>query len=207
MTAIRLLPFCLALLAGSAPAEIYSYVDAQGNRVFTDQPRDGAPTLRLKPTNRMPAAPAPPPAVEKPAPRARKPGYRWLRILEPEPDVTLHDTEDALTVTAASEPGLYPGHRYRLLLDGAATGPGGGQPVFSLNDLERGTHQLVVEILDADGHPLERSAEQAVHVQRTSLIQRRLVTPCQTADYGVRPECPLEDKPAQRRDIPYVPFL
>jgi len=191
---MRLLPLCLALLAAPAAAEIYSYVDAQGNRVFTDRPRDDTAELRLNPTNRM-AAPPPPPAVEKPALRAKKPAYQWLRILEPEPDATLHETEGSLTVTVASEPGLYPGHRYRLLLDDQATGAGGAQPVFALNGLERGTHRLVVEILDAKDRPQIRSAEQAVHVHRISLLQRRLTNPCRLADYGVRPECPLADKP------------
>ena len=203
---MRILPLCLALLAFPAAAEIYSYVDTQGNRVFTDQPQDGAPALRLSPTNRMSFPPAPPPAAEKPAPRAKKPGYRWLRIVDPAPDATLRDS-GALTVTAASEPGLHPGHSYRLQLDGAATGPGGLQPVFSLNDLERGTHLLAVEILDAEGRTLEQTPEQAIHVKRPSLIQKRLARPCKIADYGVRPECLLKDRPPQRRDIPYVPFL
>ena len=60
---MRFLPLCLALLAGSASAEIYSYVDAQGNRVFTDRPRDDAAALHLNPTNRLSAAPAPPPVA------------------------------------------------------------------------------------------------------------------------------------------------
>lgn len=202
---MRLLPLCLALLAVPATAEIYSYVDAQGNRVFTDQPQGGTPAIRLAPTNSMPAMPAAPP-VEKPTPQAKNPGYRWLRIVDPPPDATLRNT-GALTVTAASEPGLHPGHRYRLRLDGATSGPDGAQPVFSLDNLERGTHRLLVEIVDADGRTLEQTPEQAIHVKRTSLAQRRLVRPCQTADYGVRLECPLKDKPLQKRDIPYVPFL
>lgn len=203
---MRILPlFCLALLALPATAEIYSYMDEQGNRVFTDQPQGGAPAIRLSPTNSMPTLPATQSILEKP-PRAKKPGYRWLRILDPEPDATVRDT-GALTVTAASEPDLHPGHRYRLRLDGMPTGPEGPEPVFSLDNLERGTHVLVVEILDAEGRPLETSSEQAVHIKRPSLIQKRLARPCRLADYGVRPECPLKDKPAQKRDVPYVPFL
>jgi hypothetical protein len=44
-------------------------------------------------------------------------------------------------------------------------------------------------------------------MMRTSLAQRRMVTPCRKADYGVRPECPLKDKPKEKKDIPFVPFL
>ncbi|ACO80698.1 hypothetical protein AvCA_45880 [Azotobacter vinelandii CA] len=203
---MRILPFSLALLAFPATAGIYSQLDEQGNRVFTNRPLDGASAIHLSPTNSMPAPATAEPAPGKPSDRTKKPGYRWLRILAPEPDATVRDA-GALTVTAVSEPGLHPGHRYRLRLDDTPVGPGGSGPVFSLDNLERGTHSLAVDILDAEGRLLESSPEQAVHVKRPSLIQKRLARPCQFADYGVRPECPQKDKPAQKRDIPYIPFL
>jgi len=204
---MRYLPLLLALLALPASAEIYSHVDAQGNRVFTDRPQGDAPPVRLSPTNRMPAsAVSPPAAASRPAPRPRQPGYHWLRILDPEADATVRDASGALTVTVASDPDLRPGHSYRLLLDGSATGPAGPQAVFHLENLDRGTHQLAVEILDADGKRLELSTEQAVHIKRPSLAQKRLARPCQYADYGVRPECPLQDRPARRWSW-NIPFL
>jgi hypothetical protein len=33
------------------------------------------------------------------------------------------------------------------------------------------------------------------------------VRPCKKDDYGVRPECPLQDKPPEKKDIPLVPFI
>jgi hypothetical protein len=42
---------------------------------------------------------------------------------------------------------------------------------------------------------------------RISLAQKRMVNPCKKADYGVRPECPLKDKPPEKKDIPFVPFI
>jgi hypothetical protein len=44
-------------------------------------------------------------------------------------------------------------------------------------------------------------------MQRISLAQKRKVTPCKKADYGVRPECPLKDKPPEKKNIPFVPFI
>ncbi|MFC0711237.1 DUF4124 domain-containing protein [Azorhizophilus paspali] len=199
-------PFCLALLAFPATAGIYSHLDEQGNRVFTDRPLDGAPATHPSPTNSMPAPAMAEPAPGKPSARTKKLGYRWLRILAPLPDATVRDA-GALTVTAISEPGLHPSHRYRLRLDDTPIGPGGSEPVFSLDNLEHGTHSLAVDILDAEGRLLESSPEQAVHVTRPTLIQKRLARPCQFADYGVRPECPQKDKPVQKRDISYIPFL
>jgi len=206
---MRHLLLSLCLLALPAGAEIYSYVDGQGNRVFTDRPPQNQPqakSLALHPTNGMQAPPPPIPEQVQP-PKETTAGYRWLRIASPEPDFTLRDGEGNLTVTAESEPALQPGHRFRLLLDGQPTDQTGSAPLFSLTNLDRGTHRLAVEILDADGPPLERSPEQEVHVKRPSLAQKRLVRPCQQNDYGVRPECPLSDKSAEKSDIPYVPFI
>lgn len=198
----------LALLAGPASAGIYSYVDADGNRVFTDRPAgNAAEAVELRPANRMPAAPVtprePPPAKINEA-RAR---YQAVRILTPAPDETIRNNAGELSVSGASEPALRPGHRYRLLLDGQPHGEPGLSPLFSLGNLDRGTHRIALLILDGDGQELARSAEQGFHMLRTSLIQRRRIHPCRRDDYGVRPECPLADKPKEKRDIPFVPYL
>jgi len=201
--------FALLLVALPAAAEVYTYVDAAGNRVFTDQPRagDNARRVELAPPNAMTSAPAtihmsPPEAASVATPR-----YDLLRILVPEPDATLRDGDGNLIVSVTSEPNLRPGHSFRLYLDGKVVGDATRSPVFPLATLDRGTHQLSVEIIDAAGVVLERTPSQPFHVQRPSLAQKRRVNPCTAGDWGVRPECPLKDKPPEKRDIPFIPFL
>lgn len=63
--------------------------------------------------------------------------YDMLRILIPEPDATLRSSAGELIVSVTSEPGLQSGHRYRLLLDGKATGEPGVSPVFALSNIDR----------------------------------------------------------------------
>ena len=206
---VRLLPLLLTLCAGSALAEIYTYLDSQGNRVFTDQHRAGAKAVPLPPVNRLsltPATPLPTPAT------AQKPKiqpivhYQMLRILVPDPDATIRSTEGNLIVSVTSEPGLMPGHTYQLLLDGKPTAAPGPSPVFALNNIDRGSHQLAVEILDEHGRIAERTANQPFHMVRISLAQKRQANPCQLADYGQRPECPLADKPEEESSS-ILPFL
>lgn len=204
---MRSLLLCLLLVGLPAAAQVYTYVDADGNRVFTDRPAsDNAERIELPPTNNMsmPASAAPAPAAE---PRTRAPSYQMLRILLPQPDVTIRDSAGNLIVTATSEPALHSGHSFRLLLDGQAAGTSGRSPVFSLENIDRGTHQLAVEIIDSQGRILERTPSQPLHMLRISLAQKRLVKPCKKGDYGVRAECPLKDKPAEKKDIPLVPFI
>ncbi|AYC34657.1 DUF4124 domain-containing protein [Pseudomonas cavernae] len=207
---MRLTLFCLLLLGLPAMAEVYTYLDAEGNRVFTDRPHPGnAQRLQLTPANSMggqrPNAAPPAPA---PAAPVTVPSYQLLRILVPEPDATIQNgTSGDLIVTATSEPGLLPGHNYQVLLDGRPASEPSRSPVFPLSNLERGSHQLAVEIRDAEGRTLERTPNQPVHILRASLAQKRRIKPCKHEDYGARPECRLQDKPAEEPDIPLVPFM
>lgn len=198
---------CLLLLTSlPAFAGVYTYLDADGNRVFTDKPRSAnAQRVELAPANSA-SLPAPPPAAPPALPAALLPAYQLLRITLPEPDATIRDNEGNLLVTLESDPGLLAGHRYRLLLDGRVHGAPARSPVFTLDNLDRGTHQLAAEIVDAEGRIVERTPSQPFHLRRTTLADKRRVKPCQKGDYGVRPECPLADKPAEPRRFLGVPL-
>ena len=199
--------FILGLYLASLPvtAQIYTYTDEQGNRVFTDSPHSSdAKQVQIAPSNSM-SAPYPPASQDQPS--VPIVGYQVLRILIPEPDATIRDNGGNLIVTATSEPGLQAEHSYRLLLDGEPIGDVGRSPVFPLENIDRGTHQISVEIITPQGIIVERTPSQPFHMLRTSLAQKRRVQPCTLEDYGVRPECPIEEKPKQPYDIPLVPFL
>ena len=204
---MRALLLSLLILASPAFAQVYTYIDAEGNRVFTDQPKTGnTKQVQMAPTNGMGQVTSRPLAPSAPA-EAAPPSYQLLRILVPEPDAVLNDGTGDLIVSATSEPALLPEHNYRLIVDGQPTGEPGRSPVFPLQGLSRGTHQLAVEILDSVGRTLERTPSQPLHVRLISLDQKRKARPCKKADYGVRPECPIKDKPVEPRDIPFVPFI
>lgn len=202
------LPGLLLTLALPASAAIYSYIDAEGNRVFTDRPGGrAAEQVETRPANSMDAQPPPPPKQAVRVLEAATPGYALLDIVQPAPDATIRNNAGELTVSVTSDPALHPGHQYRLLLDGAPFGAPGESPVLVLQNVDRGSHQLLVEVIDSQGMTLQASTPRAFHMMRTSLAQRRQVNPCRKDDYGVRPECPLRDKPVEKKDIPFVPFL
>jgi len=209
MAAPRLSLFGLLLaLALPASAGIYTYIDAEGNRVFTDRPGGQAvETVDPRSINSMPAQPVAQPAAAREVLREPAPAYQLLDIVQPEPDATVRNNAGELIVSVTSDPALLFGHQYRLLLDGGPITPNSSDSTFALNNIDRGSHQLIVEVIDADGKVLQGSAPSTFHMMRTSLAQRRMVNPCKKNDYGVRPECPLKDKPKEKKDIPFVPFL
>ncbi len=205
---MRTLLLCLLFITQAASAQVYTYIDAEGNRVFTDKPRssnaervmlapsNSAQMSQPQPTVRM----APPPAVSKPTVH-----YQLLRILVPEPDASIHNGSGDMIVTLNSEPGLLPGHSSRLLLNGEPQGETSRSPVFSLQHVDRGTHQLVAEIIDSAGLIVERTPAQPFHMHRMTLAQKRKINPCKKDEYGVRPECPLKDKP--KEEVSILPFF
>lgn len=163
-----------ALACLSANAEVYTYIDKDGNRVFTDQPpRGNAQRLQLAPTNKSGAI-VPPPlyAPAAPATPLAPPAYQLLRIIVPEPDATIRANDGKLIVSVTSEPGLLPGHLYRLLLDGKPVGEPGRSPVFPLDNIDRGTHQLSVEIVDTLGRTLEQTPNQPFHMFRAAFAEQ-----------------------------------
>jgi len=204
---MRTLLLCLLLITQAASAQVYTYIDAEGNRVFTDKPRSSnAERVMLAPSNSVQLN-QPKPTVHMAPPSVTKPTvhYQLLRILVPEPDASIHNGSGDMIVTLSSEPGLLPGHSYRLLLDGEPQGEISRSPVFSLRHVDRGTHQLVAEIIDSAGLIVERTPAQPFHMHRMTLAQKRKINPCKKDDYGVRPECPLKDKP--KEDVSILPFF
>lgn len=205
---MRVLLLCLLFIAPVASAQVYTYIDAEGNRVFTDKPRSSnAERVMLAPSNNIELSQPAPTVRMAPAPAVSKPTvhYQVLRILVPEPDASIHNGSGEMIVTLSSEPGLLPGHNYRLLLNGQQQGESSRSPVFSLQHIDRGTHQLAAEILDSAGLIVERTPAQPFHMHRMSLTQKRKINPCKKEEYGVRPECPLKDKPKEKTSI--LPFL
>lgn len=187
-------------------AQVYTYIDANGNRVFTDQPHRNAKKVDIAPTNRVDQPTKAPIRASKAKPAASPIfHYQLLRILAPEPDSTIRDIEGNLNVTVSNEPELQPDHLYRLLLDSKPYGEPTRSPVFPLTNIDRGTHQLSVEIIDQYGRVLERTPNQPFHLIRISLAQKRLAQPCKSDEYGVRPECPLKDKPEEESS--FFPFF
>lgn len=205
---MRTLLLCLLFITQAASAQVYTYIDAEGNRVFTDKPRSSnAEQVMLAPSNTAQMSQPQPTVRVAPPAAASKPTvhYQVLRILVPEPDASIHNGSGDMIVTLNSEPGLLPGHSYRLLLDGEPQGETSRSPVFSLQHVDRGTHQLVAEIIDSAGLIVERTPAQPFHMHRMTLAQKRKINPCKKDEYGVRPECPLKDKPEE--EVSILPFF
>jgi hypothetical protein len=177
------LPFCLLLLSLSlnASAQIFSYIDENGNRVFTNNPPpgSGASPVTLQPTNTIetPAEQVPEssPAGETPA----TPPYTQLQITGLPSDEAMRSNNGTFTVQVAMQPPLRSGHSLQLLLNGEAYGTPTNVPLLQLVEISRGDHSIAVQVLAGD-QVIQQSAPLSFTVQRvhtSSPAQRPRPTP------------------------------
>lgn len=206
----RILPSALLCLGTflTAPvlAQIYSYTDASGQRVFSDQPPSAATphsSVELKPVNRMPAGQR---MIKLKAPAELKqqlapppPPYTSLALLSPVPGDTLSNSGRSIVIQVSSSPALLSGHHYQAWLDGAAYGPASETDSWRIDEVNRGEHQLQVQLLDEQGNSLMQTEVATLYVRQTTLADRKRVNPCKDDDYGKRPECPLAEKPEKTK--------
>ena len=173
----RWLSACL-LLALAAPlpaAQIYRYVDEEGNVVFTSQPPVGqaAEPVELPPVNAIGGAPLPQSASESPGqPSKPVPPYPGFRIVAPEDDTSIRANNGDFTITLHADQPLRTGHTVVLLFDGQEMARGAAM-TFAMKNIDRGTHTAQAKILDSAGNELAVTEPVTFTVQRVHLGSAR----------------------------------
>lgn len=104
------------------------------------------------------------------APRENRNAYTRVTILSPPDDAVVRNNAGGLQVLGQVLPKLQNGHRLQLLLDGVAQGAPGRTPRFSLENVDRGTHRLLIRIVDETGRVLFTGTSSTVHLLRHSRL-------------------------------------
>lgn len=214
----KLLTFIVASLASTLiNAQVYSYTDHNGNTIYTDNPPKGQSTrtlditpsvstkektlseesttslqktIRLSPLQPINNHRAPHSALSK---DENDNPYK-LTIIHPKQKETIINTNGQLVINAQITPPLQGDYKYRLSMDGSVV-KDSKTPIFPLSDIERGEHQVLVEVINQDAESIAKSNSVIFYVKQTTLADKRRVNPCKFKEFGVRPECPLKDKP------------
>ena len=178
----------LLLACGSASAAVYKSVDAQGNVVYTDDPKGNGEPVKLPPLSTVP----PPnpltssPAVTLPGSDSPVPAYEQLTIAAPAPDETLRDNTGDVVVKVVLQPPLdkSAGHRLQYFLDGQAQGEPSASDKARYPNVPRGAHTVEVAVLDAAGEELQRTPSVRFYLHRQSTNFPR--GPAAPAPFGPR---------------------
>lgn len=139
----------LGLAAAVPAAEMYKCKGDNGEIVFSDQPCPGGETLPLRETPTYEALPPPMPLPPLGAGRQQKQAAITYQIAVTSPaiDEVIRDNEGHVSVTGTITPKMDEDHRVRLLLDGKAQGELQQEANWSLENVDRGEHTLVIEVV------------------------------------------------------------
>jgi len=159
-------------IINTAVAEVYRWEQSDGTVTYSDSPGPNSKVIEVKD---LPIVNIPAPAFSATHnPHATKHksndlAYRTLTITTPAHDSTIRDNTGAISITASLSPALQEGHHLQLLLDGTIKSQPSDSSSFQLQDVERGSHQLTLQII-ANGTVFQSSAPITVHMLRHSAL-------------------------------------
>jgi len=161
-----------------AQDRVYKRVNPDGSVEYSDQPLQGAEVMKVPKgsTFTMPET-----ATSTAAPvdsTAEETGvtYDSLEITQPANDKTIRSNEGKVTALARVTPELASNHRFRWSLDGEIV-QDVNSPELRLNNIDRGSHALQAEIVDADGNVVISSETITFHLMRYHLPAKQPKAP------------------------------
>lgn len=170
-----LIVLSLALPVAASAATVWTWVDDNGVRHYSDRPVDGAEEMQLGEVQGFspPAGPDIEPSRsggEEDSEQQQGQSYRTLRIANPEETETLWNIEGTLDVSVEIEPSLRSGHVIDVYLDGERQRLDSRETSLTIDEVYRGVHSLEAVVLDSGGRELMRSSTRNFVVQQTSLL-------------------------------------
>lgn len=185
----------LSVSGADAASRIYRTVDENGNVVFTDvppRPEQPGEAVELETGNTFTPPPRTTPAGGETSVRLEDwldggegaaegesqgveeaeqttVNYQSLQITSPAHDAAVRENAGNVTIATAIQPSLATGHVMQVFLDGQLRQQGHAT-TFQLVNLDRGTHNLQVRVVDQSGSQLISSEPSVFHLQRRSVI-------------------------------------
>jgi hypothetical protein len=171
----------LTLAFSFVHAEIFKWVDGDGNVHYGDQPDSAA----AKPMKKLPGLStyAPPIVQEQeedvfegdssvvvpsaPADKGTIQGYRSINIVSPEDQGTVRSSPGTVPVFIALAPVLRKGDYLKVILDGKPSKAKYQGTVINLQNVDRGEHRLAVAVYSRQGKELLRSDTRTFFLHRT----------------------------------------
>ena len=153
-----------------AYAEIYRSTDAEGNVIYSDQPRPGAKTMNLPGLTSYPGTAYSTSSTNNASAdqSKNKPVYSEFNISTPANDETIRANSGDISVSLGVSPALKAGHVVVLDVNGQQFK--GNSTLFNLKNVDRGTHILKAHIENAAGEKQTDVVSNTFHLKRASVL-------------------------------------
>ena len=166
--------------AAVVAAPVWTWVDEQGRRHFSDRPVEGATEIELSAGQTFSSAEArvTAPSVSQqqvsPQPSAQQRAvteYTVLAISSPGDQDTIFNIGGNLEAELVIYPPLQSGHQIDVILDGERVAIGARDVSFTVPEVWRGEHTLQAVVSDAQGQELRQSLPVTFVVRQNSALQ------------------------------------
>lgn len=150
-------------------AQIFRWTDANGTVNFSDIPHPGSQKVILPKTITTPPSQKKPESTfEKSSSKADESAitYDVLVISQPANNETIRNSQGLVPVIVDLKPDLAPEHLLQLIYDGKPLGKPQSGLSFALNDVNRGSHTIAVQVIDKEGKALATSDAITIYMHR-----------------------------------------
>lgn len=150
---IILFPFLVFFVCCLSAETVYKTVDADGNIIFTDTPSKNAEEINIQDiqTIKNPNAGAALPERRLLGDNDKKPAYKSVVVTNPKDGAGIRSNNGDISISISLKPALLPGHKIIISMDGEEVGTGNS---VSLQNVDRGTHDIKVTVVDQSGEEL-----------------------------------------------------
>jgi hypothetical protein len=160
----------MLLLAGSAHAEVYKSINAEGEVVYSDTRTTGAETVKLPPLPTYTPTAITPSASKKADPVTTA-VYEEIVFLKPEDNATIRNNQGIINAELKLTPALHSkqNHRVQFYLDGEPYGEAGTSTRTVMSNVDRGEHTLTASVVNASGDAIISTAPVIVYLHRQTI--------------------------------------
>lgn len=172
------LVLALAWSAGVfASTTLYKWTDENGVVHYSDQPHAGAEKIQVAKAQTYRAPPPVPHSTPAPAAgTTTTTRYQRVQITSPQDGDVLTNTGGQVPVSVDIEPALGPGHQLWLSLDGQHVDGASGAD-STLSGVDRGTHTLSLQVVDAKGTVIAQGDPVSFSVRQASALHPNQAKP------------------------------
>ena len=161
--ALLLVLLCPLLCYG----KIYRWQDSEGNTYFADTPHKGAKQVVLPKVQEYSPLKQQQLNQDENKPADVSPrSYKSIVISQPQAGSTVRNNQGFVAVIIHVEPSLVDGDKFQLSLNGKKIGEAQATPSFAIKGINRGTHSIVVQVIDRDGAVVGESEPRVFYMHR-----------------------------------------
>lgn len=166
----------LMVLSFSIQAELYKWVNKDGETVYSDTPpNDTTEPIKLPEISVTPAVKYKP--RQKPEQTSEKDtkaiNYTDFKIQRPVNNAIIRDNPGNLSVSLSLQPDLAADHSINVLLDGQVLIQNHKRLSAQLNNIDRGSHSLSAQVVDKNGKVIISSNSVSFTLLRYSKLHNK----------------------------------